>query len=741
MALFKTVVRKYTPPTCTLEVRGKESLLSRWAGRTILQDLKFKLSFDDPRQPDEKQVSIWGDRMGLEALSTAVSDYVQNFLQSRDGDLAVNGREPITDSLPRTKTNSRAAIDLPDTQTEATPARGSDTAATKVIPISPIFQRQTLNPYLKPKGLVNHELCLGALQTPESGPSIDLSALQLFDLATALDTYGAEMLDMPVLGQKRPSIPLWGYAAGAAAVIVAGLGLAPAAMRLANTSGGNNTVVAVSDSPDASTSTTPLPNSEVAAIPSPLASPTPFSSPTGSVPPGQGLPFGVAPPGVTSTPGNGPINPGSGVPNNTPLNPGSGIPNNIPSVPNGLGNAGQPVPGINNGSTQPPITSNKVAVGNGRSLPQYGLDSSGVRLGNSEFKTSNNLGKSPSTSRGKSRNSPPDRVLTIFGNPSQSSSTRTNPKNQPSSKRRAIANKNQRNSVPAFNSGEIQTYVDPGDNPANFGLPSQEESSSSNPKRSRVTRSSKNRQQPKIARNESAKDFRVASGTSGLPTFTTDDTSDSSVSSVPDVPSVSEPIAENEAETTNTPVVPQFEPNANPPALGELPSFETNTPTTKVPPSLSRQVDKPSGGVSLVVPPPENSPSPNGAGLLVPPPNPVPSITSTTPNPNGSSVNNDLAAVRSLDSIQASEVKRYFEGQWKPIKEVKQSLDYTLAIDPNGSVARIIPMTEASRQYIDRTGMPKLTNTPMVSPVGGSRGVKIRVSLEPDGTVKTFQEQ
>jgi hypothetical protein len=725
MALFKTVVRKYTPPTCTLEVRGKESLLSRWAGRTILQDLKFKLSFDDPRQPDEKQVSIWGDRTGLEALSTAVSDYVQNFLQSRDGDLELNGKEPITDSLPRTKTNSRAVIDLPDTQTEATPAIGSDTAATKVIPISPIFQRQTLNPYLKPKGLVNHELFLGALQTPESGSSIDLSALQLFDLATALDTYGAEMLDMPVLGQKRPSIPLWGYAAGAAAAVVAAIGLTPAVMRLANTSNQNSTVVTVSDSQQTATTATPLPNSdEIAAIPSPVISPTPFLSPNGSVPPGQGVPFGVAPPGVTSTPGN------------VPINPGSNIPNNIPSVPNGLGTTGQPVPGVNNGSTQPPATSNRVTVGNGR--PQYSLGSSGVRLGNSEFKTGNNLGNPPAVSRGKSSGSPSDQFLTILGNRSQSSGTRTNSKNQSANNRRVGAKKNQRTSVPAFNTGEVQTYVDPGDNPPNFGLPSSEESSSFNPKRTRTTRASKNRQQPQIARNESAKDFRVASGTSGLPTFTTDDTNDTSVSSVPDVPSVSEPIAENEPETTNTPVVPQFVPNANPPALGELPSLDTNTntPTTKVSPFLSRQVNKPSEEVSPVVP----SPSPNGAGLLNPPPNPLPSITSTTPDANGSSVNNDLAAVRSLDSIQASEVKRYFEGQWKPIKEVKQSLEYTLKIDPNGSVATITPISEISRQYLKRTGMPTLTNTPMVSPVGGSRGVKIRVSLEPDGTVKTFQE-
>ncbi|WP_339377951.1 DUF4335 domain-containing protein [Merismopedia glauca] len=721
-------MRKYTPPTCTLEVRGKESLLSRWAGRTILQDLKFKLSFDDPRQPDEKQVSIWGDRSGLEALSSAVSDYIQNFLQSRDGDVGVNGKEPITDSVPRTKTNSaRTAIDLPSTKTEASPVVASETAPTKVIPISPIFQqRQTLNPYLKPKGLVTHELFLGALQTPESGASIDLSALQLFDLATALDAYGAEMLDLPVLGgRSRRSIPPWGYAAGAAAAVAAAIGLTPAVMRLANTSNQNSTVVAVSDSQETPTSTTSIPNSESASIPSPIGSPTPLLSPTGAVPPGQSLPFGAAPPGVTTTPGN------------TSVNPATGIPSNVPGIPNGLGTTGQPAPGVNNGSTPPSVSSTKVGAPNGRS-PQYSFAPPGVAFNsNSQFKTANPSGSSSSvkrstSSQGNTSNSSSNNFLSSLQNPPNSSRTGNTSKNQSQNNRRVTTNKKARTPVPVFSTGQVQPYVDPGDNPVNFGVIAQGENTSPNPSTTRMRRSSNQRQQPKVVRSQPSKEFKVAAGTSALPTFTTNDFTPS--------PS-SNPVAETTPENP-TPVVPQFVPNPTPPALGEIPPLNDNSsnPITTVSPVPSINSGNPSVAISPGISSPGNSPESTSATALIPPSNPITAITVPTPDTRQSSVNNDLAAVRSLDSIQASEVKRYFEGQWKPIKEVKQSLDYTLAIDPNGSVARIIPITDVSRQYIDRTGMPKLTNIPMVSPVGGSRSLKIRVSLEPDGTVKTFQE-
>lgn len=54
MASEPTILRRYTPPTCRLELIAKSSPLSRWAGQPVLKNLRFRLSFDDPRLPDEQ---------------------------------------------------------------------------------------------------------------------------------------------------------------------------------------------------------------------------------------------------------------------------------------------------------------------------------------------------------------------------------------------------------------------------------------------------------------------------------------------------------------------------------------------------------------------------------------------------------------------------------------------------------------------------------------------------------------
>ncbi len=61
MPLSNSVIRRYTPPTCTLEVFAQSSPLSRWMGKTVLKHLSFELRFDDPRLPEEHRVPIRGD--------------------------------------------------------------------------------------------------------------------------------------------------------------------------------------------------------------------------------------------------------------------------------------------------------------------------------------------------------------------------------------------------------------------------------------------------------------------------------------------------------------------------------------------------------------------------------------------------------------------------------------------------------------------------------------------------------
>ena len=72
-----SVLRRYTPPTCALEILAKNSPLSRWAGQTVLKDVRFNLSLDDPKLPPEQWISLRGDRAQLEALQETVQRYVQ----------------------------------------------------------------------------------------------------------------------------------------------------------------------------------------------------------------------------------------------------------------------------------------------------------------------------------------------------------------------------------------------------------------------------------------------------------------------------------------------------------------------------------------------------------------------------------------------------------------------------------------------------------------------------------------
>ncbi len=148
-------IRKYTPPTCTLEVTTQTPWFSRLRGQEVLEDLQFQLSFDDPRLPQDEYITVNGDRTQLSDLCQAVSHYVQYFLSS-------------TPILSGTEDNK------------------------------PDFKLPDFEIYVKPDSLLYHDLFLGSLATETSGPYVHLSALQLFDLATALQECTTEFDKIPV---------------------------------------------------------------------------------------------------------------------------------------------------------------------------------------------------------------------------------------------------------------------------------------------------------------------------------------------------------------------------------------------------------------------------------------------------------------------------------------------------------------------------------------------------------------
>ncbi len=277
MATEPTLIRRYTPPTCSLEIVAQQSPLSRWMGKVALKDLRFKLSFDDPRISDDDWVVLRGDRPQLEELNQAVGDYVQSFL---------------TQSSPLGTIEQDIAAQTAVAATEiATPPANPTGLA------------------LQPKGLLSHTLSLGTLATENSGERLTLTSTQLADLATALDEYSAEATTLPQLDRKvawLPNTSQWSSPnwAGMAAGILVTVGLGASLMNgLSQRSATQNTASQASSSdqrlamPPPATPATPSPN--------PFLMPPMGKLPTGSPLPSPGAP--TAPLKIaTATPGSNP---------------------------------------------------------------------------------------------------------------------------------------------------------------------------------------------------------------------------------------------------------------------------------------------------------------------------------------------------------------------------------------------------------------------------------------------------
>jgi hypothetical protein len=93
-----------------------------------------------------------------------------------------------------------------------------------------------------------------------------------------------------------------------------------------------------------------------------------------------------------------------------------------------------------------------------------------------------------------------------------------------------------------------------------------------------------------------------------------------------------------------------------------------------------------------------------------------------------------------FDTIpQVAEVRSYFQQRWQPPKGLKQTLQYTLILNADGSIRGSLPRSQAAETYIDRTPIP-LANEPFVSSVEDGGNPKIRVVLDPNGDVETFLE-
>jgi Domain of unknown function (DUF4335) len=182
---MSNLIRKYTPPTCTLEIWGNSSPIAVWMGKNVLTDAHFELRFDDPRMSEDKQISLKGDRTQLQLLGEIVANYVQNLLSTPVAALSL-----VASSSPETN--------LPSL------------------------------PSLHCQGLLQHQLFLGSLVTDTDKEVIELTTSQLFDLASALEEYGHESALIPqLIRQKtRKDALVWTGLIASAIVAAAGTAIA-----------------------------------------------------------------------------------------------------------------------------------------------------------------------------------------------------------------------------------------------------------------------------------------------------------------------------------------------------------------------------------------------------------------------------------------------------------------------------------------------------------------------------------
>ncbi|NET56166.1 MAG: DUF4335 domain-containing protein [Symploca sp. SIO2E6] len=310
MPFFNSVERSYTPPTCTLKIRAKSSPLSRWVGQSVLKELGFELSFDDPRQTQEQQVTIQGNRADLEMLSEAVNGYVQNLLESSAKSMPLllpmtNGNHDQK-SLSLVESGLTPPILLADQESEEALDKLDNSSLVPSFPSNPkLLTLKSATPfspiYLEPKGLIAHNLFLGQLATQESGPVIELTVLQLFDLATALEQYATEVVALPTLSQPgQKTLPVW---ARAAAALVLAVGVTTAGFKLLEQSNTNEQAAAPQAEQDSSTKEpkkeTPL-LTKVPPAPTPtLVAPSPPAATPKLLPPARVTP----PPPEAGSPG------------------------------------------------------------------------------------------------------------------------------------------------------------------------------------------------------------------------------------------------------------------------------------------------------------------------------------------------------------------------------------------------------------------------------------------------------
>lgn len=270
-----------------------------------MKDLRFELRFDDPRQPEDKRVIIRGNAADLEMLCDAVNSYVQDILDSSSIQLPLVLQTPPTNGDSASNSVAMTAFEKTQEQLSNSASFGNLNSDPKIHFIKPSISTEI---YLQPRGLLYHDLFLGQLATEESGSVVELSVIQLFDLASALDEYAAEIVALPKLSNPlklKKAPPAWATAAASVALAV---GVTAAGIQYFNQPNKQQTASSKTGQQPTTTAQLPLQVSpvpipvQISPLPTPVLPPALATSPKLAPPTPVGIP--VLPPTVASPPIN-----------------------------------------------------------------------------------------------------------------------------------------------------------------------------------------------------------------------------------------------------------------------------------------------------------------------------------------------------------------------------------------------------------------------------------------------------
>ena len=102
--------------------------------------------------------------------------------------------------------------------------------------------------------------------------------------------------------------------------------------------------------------------------------------------------------------------------------------------------------------------------------------------------------------------------------------------------------------------------------------------------------------------------------------------------------------------------------------------------------------------------------------------------------------NIDRVGPNAAENLSLQQATRYFQTKWKAAPNQVSSLQYVLEVNgKSGVVQNIDPQGEAATNYLKQSKMIK-PGQKLIAPIANAQNQKIRVLLQPDGTVETLIE-